>query len=77
MCHWLASQSDSSTLVICLIYTPTTVDANGAGDRIQMPSDDVGDEGEDKSIAAGAQSRRPSLVVLWTLGREKFILSGR
>ena len=64
MCHWLASQLDSSTLVTCLTCTPTTVDTDGGGDRIRTPSNDVGDESEDKSIAAGAQPRRPSLVVL-------------
>ena len=77
MCHCLASQLDSSTLVTCLTCTPRTVDVGGGGDLIRMLSEEVGDEGEDKSIAAGAESRRLYLVALRGLGQEKFILSGR
>ena len=77
MCHCLASQSNSSTLITCLTCTPTIVDIGGGGDIIWTPSEEVGDEGEDKSIAAGVESRRLCLVALWTLGWEKFIFSGR
>ena len=56
MCHCLASQSNSSTLVTCLTYTPRIVDIDGGGDTIWTPLEEVGDEGEDKSIAVGAQS---------------------
>ena len=77
MCHCLASQSNSSTLVTCLTCTPRTVDNGGGGDIIWTPSEEVDDEGEDKSTAAGAESRRLCLVALRALGREKFILSGR
>ena len=77
MYHCLASQSDSSTLVTCLTCTPRTVDVGGGGDIIRTLSEEVGDEGEDKSIAIGAESRRLYLIALWTLGQEKFIFSGR
>ena len=77
MCHCLISQSDSSTLVTYLTCTPTTIDIGGGGEIIRTPLEEVGDEGEDKSIAARAESRRLCLVVLWTLGREKFIFSRR
>ena len=76
MCHCLASQSDSLTLVTCLTCTPTIVDVDGGGDIIRMPSKEVGDEGKNKSIAVGALSPRSFLVVLWTLEREKFIFFG-
>ena len=75
MCHYLVYQSNSSTLITCLTCTPTIVDANGGGDIIRMPSEEVGEEDEDKSTATGALSRRPFLVLLWTFGREKFIFS--
>ena len=64
MCHCLTLQSDSLTLITCLTCTPTIVDSDGGGDIIQMPSEEVGEEGEDKSIAAGALSRQLFLVVL-------------
>ena len=64
MCHCLASQSDSLTLVTCLTCTPTIVDVDGGGDIIRTLSKEVGDEGEDKSIATGALSRRSFLLVL-------------
>ena len=57
MCHCLASQSDSLTLVTCLTCTPRTVNVGGGGDMIRTLSEEVGDEGEDKSIAAEAESR--------------------
>ena len=76
MCHCLASQSDSSMLVTYLTCTRRTIDSDGGGDIIRTPLEEVGDEGEDKSIVVGAQSQQPFLVVLWTLGWEKFILSG-
>ena len=77
MCHCLALQSDSSTLVTCLTCTPRTVDVGGGGDMIRMLSEEVDDEGEDKSIAAGAELWRLCFVALRGLGREKFILSRR
>ena len=77
MYHCLASQSDSLTLVICLTYTPRTVDVGGGEDIIRTPSEEVGDEGEDKSTAARAESWQLCLVALRALGREKFILFGR
>ena len=76
MCHCLTLQSDYSTLVTCLICTPRTVDVGGGGDIIWTLSEEVGDEGEDESISAGAESRRLCLVALRAWGREKIILSG-
>ena len=64
MCHCLAPQSDSSRLVTCLTYTPTTIDVGCGGDIIRMSSKEVSDEGKDKSIVAGAELLQPCLVAL-------------
>ena len=54
MCHCVASQSNSSTLITCLTCTPTIMNGDGGGYIIRMPSEEVGEEGKDKSIAGGA-----------------------